>query len=178
VTSQAPATPPSDDRDWTVVLDAPCAECGYDAAAITGDQVPQLALAATQELAAALGRPGAEHRPAELTWSALEYGCHVRDVCRIFDARLIRMLTEDDPLFANWDQDATAIQDAYWAQVQTVVAGELDAAAAQIAVTIDGIAGDQWSRPGRRSNGSVFTVDTLSRYFLHDLVHHAHDVSP
>jgi hypothetical protein len=24
----------------------------------------------------------------------------------------------------------------------------------------------------------VFTVETLSRYFLHDLEHHAHDVSP
>ena len=31
-------------------------------------------------------------------------------------------------------------------------------------------------RPGRRSNGSVFTVETLGRYFLHDVLHHLHDV--
>ena len=35
----------------------------------------------------------------------------------------------------------------------------------------------QWDRPGRRSNGSVFTVDTLARYHLHDVEHHLHDVS-
>lgn len=32
------------------------------------------------------------------------------------------------------------------------------------------------ARPGRRSNGSVFTVRTLGQYFLHDVVHHLHDV--
>jgi hypothetical protein len=27
-----------------------------------------------------------------------------------------------------------------------------------------------------RSNGSEFTVETISIYHLHDIVHHAHDV--
>jgi hypothetical protein len=35
----------------------------------------------------------------------------------------------------------------------------------------------QWDRPGRRSNGSVFTVDTLARYHLHDIEHHLVDVA-
>jgi hypothetical protein len=35
---------------------------------------------------------------------------------------------------------------------------------------------DQWDRPGRRSNGSSFTATTLGQYFLHDVVHHLHDV--
>jgi hypothetical protein len=35
---------------------------------------------------------------------------------------------------------------------------------------------DQFERPGRRSNGSVFTVRTLGQYFAHDLAHHLHDV--
>ncbi len=39
------------------------------------------------------------------------------------------------------------------------------------------MAGDQWQRSGTRSNGDRFTVDTFARYHLHDLVHHAHDVS-
>ncbi|MBU4213909.1 MAG: DinB family protein, partial [Actinobacteria bacterium] len=56
------------------------------------------------------------------------------------------------------------------------VAEELAAAAAAFAVHLDTVPDDGWARPGRRSNGSVFTVDTLSRYFLHDVVHHLHDV--
>ena len=35
---------------------------------------------------------------------------------------------------------------------------------------------DQWQRTGRRSNGSAFTVETLGRYHLHDVVHHLWDV--
>ena len=35
----------------------------------------------------------------------------------------------------------------------------------------------QWQRTGSRSDGATFTVDTFARYHLHDLVHHAHDVS-
>ena len=52
-------------------------------------------------------------RPAPGKWSALEYGCHVRDVFRRYDERLHLMLSETDPLFPNWDQDATAVEDDY-----------------------------------------------------------------
>ena len=37
--------------------------------------------------------------------------------------------------------------------------------------------GDQWQRTGRRSNGSAFTVESIGRYHLHDVVHHLWDVS-
>jgi hypothetical protein len=36
---------------------------------------------------------------------------------------------------------------------------------------------DAWDRPGVRSNGSEFTVESLGRYHLHDVVHHLHDVA-
>ena len=51
------------------------------------------------------------------------------------------------------------------------------AAADEIAVVYEGVTDDQWERTGTRSNGDLFTVDTLARYHLHDVVHHAHDVS-
>ena len=31
-------------------------------------------------------------------------------------------------------------------------------------------------RPARRFNGSTFTLRTLVQYYLHDVVHHLHDV--
>ena len=45
-----------------------------------------------------------------------------------------------------------------------------------MAATYTGISGDQWQRPGRRSDGSVFTAESLGRYHLHDVVHHLHDI--
>ena len=29
-----------------------------------------------------------------------------------------------------------------------------------------------------RSDGARFTVDSFARYFIHDLIHHVHDVEP
>ena len=116
-------------------------------------------------------------RPTPDVWSALEYGCHVRDVFRRFDRRLERMLAEDDPRFENWDQDATAVDDRY---------GEQDAAAGGRrarrrrgpSLTASSRSGPtSGSRPGRRSDGARFTVESLGRYLLHDLVHHVHDIT-
>jgi hypothetical protein len=56
------------------------------------------------------------------------------------------------------------------------VAAELAREGAAIASAFGAVPADAWDRPGRRSNGSVFTVDTFGRYFVHDLVHHAHDI--
>ncbi len=36
----------------------------------------------------------------------------------------------------------------------------------------------QWDRTGFRSDGATFTIDTFSRYFIHDVVHHLMDVMP
>jgi len=134
-------------------------------------------------MGALLSDPAAALRPAPTTWSAVEYGCHVRDVLRRFDTRLGLMLDEDDPLFANWDQDATAVDDGYSTQEATIVARELTDAAAKIAARFDELgdpatpeAGAVWRRVGRRSDGAVFTVETFARYFLHDPVHHLWDI--
>jgi len=171
-----PLAPAPDNKDWTWVLDTPCPDCGFDAVAIrTTDVAPQLRGAATA-FGTVLQRPDARDRPQPSVWSALEYGCHVRDVCRILDERVRLMLSQDNPLYPNWDQDSTALTDKYWAQEPAVVTAELAEAAQTAACTFDSLDIDQWSRPGRRSNGSTFTVDSLGRYLLHDLVHHLHDV--
>ena len=100
----------------------------------------------------------------------------MRDVFRVFDTRLRLMLAEDAPTFANWDQDATALDDDYAAQHPTVVADEIVAAAAVVADAFEAVNDDQLDRVGLRSDGSAFTVDSLARYFVHDPVHHLHDV--
>ncbi len=106
----------------------------------------------------------------------LEYSCHVRDVHRVFRERLQLMLDEDDPQFVNWDQDATAVEERYGEQEPSDVSDELVSAAAAVADLYDAVPPDAWERPGRRSNGTTFTVATLAKYHLHDVVHHLRDI--
>jgi hypothetical protein len=166
-----------DTKDWTWVLRHPCPECGLDT-----QSFPRSAIAGMIRTNAAawhdvLARPGNARRPSPGKWSALEYGCHVRDVLRLYDQRLQMMLTQDGPQYPNWDQDATAVADCYGEQDPAVVAAGLTGAAEAIAARFGTIDGDQWQRTGARSDGAHFTVESFARYFIHDPVHHLCDVT-
>jgi DinB superfamily len=168
-----------DAKDWTWVLERPCPECGFDASAFPAAEVAALIRSNAAAWERLLSGPAAElrRRPSDERWSTLEYACHVRDVCRLYDERLDLMLRRDDPLYANWDQDATAAEEDYNAQDPATVAAELRTAALGLADAFDQVVGAQWQRTGRRSDGAVFTVDTFSRYLVHDPVHHLFDVT-
>ena len=116
-------------------------------------------------------------RPQPDVWSPLEYGAHVRDVYLLFDARLVQMLTEDEPTFANWNQDETAISAGYAEADPEQVADELEAAAQTFVARLSALEPNQLSRRGRRSDGAEFTVASFGQYFLHDVVHHLWDVT-
>lgn len=165
-----------DTKDWTWVLERPCPECGFVASEFPRGDVGAMVRANVEEWRRLLSLPGASTRTVPDQWSALEYGCHVRDVFALYDERLALMLTEDDPEFANWDQDAAAVAARYDEQDPTVVADELALAGAALAASFDAISGSQWERTGRRSDGASFTVESFARYFIHDPVHHVHDV--
>jgi len=165
-----------DTKDWTWVLDEPCPECGFVAADVEVPAIGDAVRAGLPRWRSALARPEVTARPAPGVWSVLEYGAHVRDVFRVFDERLGLMLSQHDPLFANWDQDAAALAGDYASQDPARVAVELEESGRAVAERFDAVAPGQVERVGRRSNGSVFTVRTLGRYFLHDVEHHLHDV--
>ena len=165
-----------DTKDWTWVLREPCPECGFVAAEVDRGRFGELIRADALGWPAILALPDASRRPDESTWSPLEYACHVRDVHLVFGERLRLMLDQDEPRFANWDQDETAVAERYDLQDPGVVADELVAAAKAVATQYDEVPDDAWGRRGLRSNGSEFTVESIGRYHLHDVVHHAHDV--
>ena len=166
-----------DGKDWTWVLERECPECGFDASGFERELVGSMILANASSWQRVLRGAGAERRPSATVWSPLEYACHVRDVFRVYDGRLERMLTEDDPQYANWDQDATAVADRYGEQDPDVVADELVVAAARLAARFDGVSGAAWSREGTRSDGAHFTVESFARYLIHDPIHHLADVA-
>jgi DinB superfamily len=169
-----------DDKDWTWVLDEACTECGLDTRLVEPSDVSAMVRDLLEPWRAVLLTAPADvvsRRPSLDTWSALEYGCHVRDVFRRFDERLHLMLSETDPQFPNWDQDATALDDDYDGQDPVVVAGELEESGARIADSFAAVMGEEWHRTGARSDGARFTVATFARYFIHDPVHHLYDVT-
>ncbi|UDY22888.1 DinB family protein [Nocardioides sp. Kera G14] len=168
-----------DDKDWTWVLERPCGECGFDPAAWPFPSIPATARELAEQWAEMLGERSAEEvttRPDDATWSPLEYAAHIRDVNRIMLSRLNLILVLDDPEFVNWDQDGSAEALAYNSQDADEVADELLAAGEAMASALFLVKDEQLQRTGKRSNGSRFTVETLARYFLHDIVHHTHDV--
>jgi hypothetical protein len=171
-----PPAVPVDDKDWTWVLARACPECGFEAGAVRRDDVAGLVRAEAAAWPAVLARPDVRERPRATTWSALEYGAHVRDVLLRCRQRTALMLEQDDPEFEDWDQDASALDERYHLQDPATVAAELARAADAVAELYDRVPAERWQRPGRRSNGSRFTVETFVRYVLHDLAHHRHDV--
>ena len=172
----APQPPDPDDKDWTFVLERSCPECGYRGDDVDAHDLPALVLAASAPWSGVLPATNARTRPEPRVWSPLEYGCHVRDVLVIFAERNRLIRTGENPVFPNWDQDATALEDRYGEQDPATVAAQIAAAAHANAAAWAEVTEPEWERRGTRSNGSEFTLDSLGRYMLHDLVHHLHDV--
>jgi hypothetical protein len=97
-------------------------------------------------------------------------------VLRISDARLQLMLIQANPPFPNWDQDQTAVDADYASQNADTVARGLATAAARFTADLETLSRREWERTGQRSDGAVFSVDSLARYVAHDPIHHLADV--
>jgi DinB superfamily len=170
--------PPPDNKDWTWTLTRRCDQCGFSAGDVDSADFAERAFIAAEEWVQILrSSPAVSARPQPDVWSPLEYGAHVRDVYRLYDARLAQMLSEDTPTFDNWNQDETAIRKRYKEQDPEVVADELEAAAQRFVAQIQALKPEQYVRHGIRSDGAEFTVVTLIQYFLHDVIHHLWDVT-
>ncbi|MEU4626935.1 DinB family protein [Actinoplanes sp. NPDC023801] len=176
-TTSTPEPPIPDSKDWTWVLDEQCDFCGFDGRHFAAVDVAVTVTQLVPRWIRVLDRDDVAVRPAPAVWSALEYGCHVRDVFGVFAERAELILTDDDARFADWDQDATALAGRYWQQAPEVVAEQLAARARHTSAVFAAVPEYAWNRPGRRSNGSAFTLGSLGRYMVHDVVHHLADVA-
>ncbi len=167
-----------ENKDWTWVLERRCDSCGFEASSVAREELGERYFLAAEEWVQILRSfPAVEVRPEAGVWSPLEYGAHVRDVLTHAGERLDLLLTQDDPTFADWDQDAAALEGRYREEDPEQVATDLEAVAEQLVGRIAETEAAAWTRPGTRSNGSRFTVETLLQYLLHDVVHHLWDVT-
>jgi hypothetical protein len=169
---------PPETKDWTWVLAERCGECGFDCGGPERGELPALARQVDERWTSAFAAvPDPSVRPSPLVWSPVEYACHVRDVLALARYRTRLMLDEDDPVFANWDQDATAVEDDYGSQDPQDVRAALHQNAAGYAADLASLSAEEWDRPGRRSDDKSFTVDSFARYLLHDPIHHLTDIT-
>lgn len=155
-----------------------CAGCGLVngelAARAIGAQVRD-EVHAFGELLAEAEDDAVRQRPAPGTWSALEYGVHVRDLLTVFAERVIRTLAEHDPQLGWWDHEA-AIEDGFAneSDVQAVV-DDLGRNAAKLSEALRLVGEDDWDRPATRRVGEHMTIEIQARFALHEVVHHRAD---
>lgn len=125
-----------------------CAQCGfvYDlnqalgAAGAIGERVGA---------AAALLRAGeldVRSRRQPATWSALEYGCHLRDVLLVQRERVLATLRVDRPDAAAMGRDERAVHDGYADQQPADVARQLADAALMFGHVLDRLSAADWDR--------------------------------
>lgn len=157
-----------------------CAGCGLVngelAARAIGAQVRD-EVHAFGELLAQADDDAVRRRPAPDTWSALEYGVHVRDLLTVFAERIIRTLAEHDPQLGWWDHEA-AIEDGFANESDVgAVVDDLGRNAAKLSEALRLVSDDDWDRPATRRPGEHMTIEVQARFTLHEVVHHRTDAA-
>ena len=180
------ATPPTDgspgttDQHWLAIVGgaAACAGCGFDpgtaAAGGLADRLRDDAYA-WRRLLLEVDDDAVRARPAAGTWSALEYGVHVRDTVAVFTERILRTLAEDRPELGWWDHEA-AIEDGFANESDVeAVLDDLDDNVGRLREVLGRVGDEQWSRPATRRDEEAFTVELLARFVAHEVAHHRAD---
>src|SRR4030095_3847869 len=86
-------------------------------------------------------------RPIPNKWSIKEIMCHLRDMERLaYLARYRRMLTEDNPLLPNVDQDRIAFETDYINQDAQTALEEFKRLRVETIQTLEGAPAENWLR--------------------------------
>ena len=160
-----------------------CDGCGfvYDESVAAGGGAAGAVRAAAAELAelllGAADDAAVRRRPAPATWSALEYGCHVRDVLLVQRERVLQARREATPATVPMGRDERVEHDGYASQAPGDVARQLVDAAALFAGVLDRLDDPAWSRtlvygypaPAERS------LRWVAVHTVHEAQHHLAD---
>jgi predicted carbohydrate-binding protein with CBM5 and CBM33 domain len=157
-----------------------CAECGYEFESLDRPQILTALTALTGELCRLLDSvdaPLLRARPRQGSWSALEYGCHVRDVLRFQRDRVAAAQAKDVPRFTSMRRDERAVEEHYNDQDPRIVGGQLAAAGDDLAATLTALDDAGWLRTGVYPwpVRAVRTVEWIGQRTVHELAHHLFD---
>lgn len=102
-------------------------------------------------------------RPIPNKWSIKEIMCHLRDMERFaYLARYRRILTEDNPLMPNVDQDRIAIETDYINQDARAALEEFKRLRWETIQTLGGAPVEAWSRAGTHETEGPMTLEQLA----------------
>ena len=114
-------------------------------------------------------------RPDPVTWSALEYAAHTRDVIALVGWGMDRVLKGGNPSFDPVEPDPPGTDHGYNALDPGTVLDELAANAERMAARAERELPEHWHRTG--SMGGVETdAGWFLRHAVHDASHHLRDV--
>jgi hypothetical protein len=158
-----------------------CTECGfvYDERDASGASAAISAgVHVIAELLVAPG-PYVRTRPGPSTWSALEYGCHVRDVLLVQRERVLRVRrSAGPPTPPPMGRDERVEHDGYAIQNPDDVARQLQDAALLFGNVLDRLDESSWDRtiiynfptPCER------TLRWVAVHTVHEVTHHLQDI--
>ena len=160
-----------------------CAECGFTYGLVGPDDLASALRAIGSRYRAALLADGAvarsvRSRPTAGVWSALEYGCHYRDVLLAQRERVLLALVEECPTFAPIYRDQRVELARYGSEEVGSVVGEIEMAAELIAWVFDGLSSVQLARPCiyNYPEPTERTVEWMGDHALHEGAHHLRDI--
>lgn len=161
-----------------------CPECGFkyddvspaDASAAVRSFERRYRAPLTRFLAGEDAGAVLRHRPAEGTWSALEYAAHVRNSFQLARRSIERVMSEDAAHFPPVDPDEEARRLRFNDQDPEAVADGIATATAELAMVIESVPPEGWGRTA--TVAGLGEVDALwfARNAVHEGHHHLLDV--
>jgi hypothetical protein len=168
---------------WARAQSEQCPQCGENAAAMDRALLGPALLRSAEEWRLFLSDSDESHLrkiPAPGIFSPIQYGAHDRDIERVYGDRILLMLTEEDPVFPQFNPDEDSWS-AFNEMEVAVLADEIREQARRLADILEGLAPDDWSRTMIRDGGSdgvySFTVSGLASYAVHESRHHLLDAN-
>lgn len=156
-----------------------CDECGYHYSDLAREVLGEALVEATEGVIESLSDAGTlRQRPEPEVWSALEYGCHVRDLLDVQRNRIGRALVEETPAFESMRREERVTELAYNERDPAAVAADLAVNAKALAATVRDLDDEGWERTGIYNwpETSERSVEWIVRHTIHELVHHRRDI--
>ena len=111
-----------------------------------------------EELVRGLSEDALRWRPSPHEWSIKEVCCHLRDDAEIHGVRIRRMLSEEEPFLASYDQEALAHQRDYQNESMPLVLTALRAFWGGVAYLLENLSEEEWQRTGRHEQRGATTI--------------------